>query len=553
MIEGTKIIKPVDNAYQYPLLIKSLLTTSLRWAPDREIVYADKLRFDYRELYRRINRLASGLIAMGVKPGDVVAMMDWDTNRYLEAFFAIPMIGAVLHTVNIRLSPEQIFYTMDHAEDAVVLIHEDFLPVVEPLLDRLTTVRTYILLSDDADAKPETTIPLAASYDEVLDKGSADFEAPDFDENSIATIFYTTGTTGDPKGVYYSHRQLVLHTMGLSIITGGHHAQARFRSNDVYMPLTPMFHVHAWGVPFLATLMGVKQVFPGKLDPEMVIKLFKEEKVTYSHCVPTILHMVVTHPAAADVDFSGWKLLVGGSALPRGQARDMLNMGIDITTGYGMSETAPIMTLAILKPDEVDNEDMERQLDVRTCAGTPGPFVDLQIWDPEGNALPWDGESTGEVVARAPWLVQGYYKSPEKGNELWEGGYLHTGDVAYGDEDGYLHITDRIKDVIKTGGEWVSSLELESLISQHPAVGEVAVVGIKDDKWGERPLALVVPADGQKDNFPEDEVRANLKEKADAGLLSKWAIPDRIELVDEIPKTSVGKMDKKLIRQTYDG
>jgi fatty-acyl-CoA synthase len=543
MTENTKLIEKTPEAYSYPLLIKQLLHTPIIHSPDQEIVYRDSKRFTYRDFYKRVNRLGSGLKALGVKPGDVVAFLDWDSYRYLEAYFAVPGLGAILHCVNVRLSPEQILWTMKHAEDAYVFVHEDFAPLLEPIKDQIPSVKKWIIMKE-GDAGDSGSFD--AEYEDVLAQGSDDFEYPDFDENTQATLFYTTGTTGDPKGVYFSHRQLVLHTMGALAALGALAPKPFANTMDVYMPITPMFHVHAWGIPYVATVLGLKQVYPGRYEPEMLVKLLVMEKVTMSHCVPTILQMILASPATQKIDFSGWKVIVGGSALPRGLAKMALDRGIDIYTGYGMSETCPILTLTILKPQELDAPE-DRQLDVRTTAGLPIPLVDLKIVDPEMKAQPADGTSTGEIVVRTPWLTQGYYKNPEKAVELWQGGYLHTGDVAYMTPDGYVKITDRIKDVIKTGGEWVSSLELESLISQHGAVAEVAVVGVPDEKWGERPLAMVVPQDGG--DFPADDVRQFLMQFVESGTMSKYAIPDRFEIVTEIPKTSVGKLDKKLIRQ----
>ena len=500
MIQGTRIVESVESAYNYPLLIKQLLHTPIIYNPDQEIVYRDQKRFTYRDFYSRTRKLASGLNALGIGAGDMVAVLDWDSYRYLECYFGIPGIGAVLHTVNVRLSREQIVYTMRHAEDAYVLVHEDFIPLVEGIMDKLPSVKKWILMRE-TDREIETSVPFECEYEEVLAKGSDDYVFPDFDENSQATLSYTTGTTGDPKGVYFSHRQLVLHTLGVVISMGAITAQGRFRSDDVYMPITPMFHVHAWGVPYAATVLGVKQVYPGRYDPEMLVNLLVKEKVTFSHCVPTILQMLLASPVVQTLDLSGWKVIIGGSALPRGLAKAAMNMGIDIYSGYGMSETCPVLSLALLEPDQLD-ADAGTQLDIRTTTGRPIPLVDLQIWDPAGRPLPWDGKRAGEIVVRAPWLTQGYFKNPDKGRELWDGGYLHTGDVANIDPKGYIRITDRIKDVIKTGGEWVSSLELESLISQHPAVAEVAVIGVADEKWGERPLAMVVPSMGDASDFP---------------------------------------------------
>ncbi|MFH1114922.1 MAG: fatty acid--CoA ligase [Pseudomonadota bacterium] len=546
MPKQTRTIFCTESSYSYPLLIKQLLNTSIYYAPDQEIVYRDLVRHTYRDLYRRIDRLARGLAALGTGPGDTVAVLDWDSHRYLECFFAIPMMGAILHTVNVRLSPEQILYTMNHAEDLVVLVHEDFLPTLEGIADNLETVKTFVLIKDHAVA-PATSLPISAEYEEMLGIDGEPFDFPDFDENSQATTFYTTGTTGDPKGVYFSHRQLVLHTLAVGLAVAGYTAPGRFQSGDVYMPLTPMFHVHAWGFPYLATLIGAKQVYPGRYEPSVALRLIDREKVTFSHCVPTILHMLVDHPSAREIDLSGWKVNTGGMALPRGLAKRIMDMGIEIFHGYGMSETCPILTLANLKPHMME-WDQERQLDYRTKTGFPLPLADLKVVDSSGTPVPRDGVSTGEIVVRTPYCTQGYFKDPERSEELWRGGYLHTGDVAHIDEQGYVRITDRLKDAIKTGGEWISSLELESLISRHEAVSEVAVVGVPNEKWGERPVALIVPNENAGDKITNDELRNFLQQFVSQGRISKWAVPDEFLVVDVIPKTSVGKIDKKAIR-----
>lgn len=540
-------VDTTPSAYSYPLILKQLLHTPIRYAPDQEIVYQDKVRMTYREFVDRVSGLASGLASLGVGPADTVAVLDWDTTRYLELFFAVPMMGAVLHTVNVRLSPEQILYTMRHAEDTVVLVYEEFAPMLEELSDRLPTVRRYIIIKEE-DGTAGTSLPVSAEYNELIESAEASYDFPDFDENRQATLFYTTGTTGNPKGVCFSHRHLMLHTLGVGLAVSGLTAPARFQSGDVYMPLTAMFHVHAWGFPYLATLLGAKQVYAGRFDPERVLGLIEKERVTFSHCVPTILHMLLSHPKADEVDLRGWKINTGGMALPRGLAEQAISRGIDLFHGYGMSETCPILTLANIKPHMMD-WDMDRQLDYRTKTGFPVPLVDLRLQTGDGSSVPSDGESQGEIVVRAPWLTQAYLKETERSEELWEGGYLHTGDVANVDPEGYVQITDRLKDAIKSGGEWISSLELESLISLYPNVSEVAVVGKPDPKWGERPVALVVPNSESSVSLDPQAIKEFLGKFVDSGRISKWAVPQEIVIVSQIPKTSVGKLDKKVIRK----
>ncbi|RNC71745.1 MAG: fatty acid--CoA ligase [Desulfuromonadales bacterium] len=543
------LIPRTPSAYDYPLLIKNLLFCPVVDNPDQEIVYRTHYRGTYRDLWERVRRLAGALTGLGVKPGDTVAVMDWDSHRYLELFYAVPMIGAVLHTINVRLSPEQILYTIDHAEDDLLLVNSEFLPILEQIRGRLDGVRGYVLLSDEEVIR-ESTIPFCGEYEALLAAASPEFAFPDFDENTRATTFYTTGTTGMPKGVYFSHRQLVLHTLGIMTVLGAAVGHGSFRRTDVYMPITPMFHVHAWGVPYVATMLGVKQVYPGRYVPDLLLELVEREKVTFSHCVPTILHMLLKHPHAERLDLSGWKVIIGGAALSRTLCLEALRRGIDVFTGYGMSETCPILTLSQLTPRMLELPPDE-QAAIRCKTGLALPLVDLRVADADLREQPRDGRSPGEIVVRAPWLTQGYLKDIRASERLWVGGYLHTGDVAVRDEQGYVRITDRTKDVIKVAGEWVSSLELEDIIAHHPAVAEVAVIGQPDEKWGERPLALVVVKPGDAGRVTEKELAHHVREYADKGVVSKQVVLARVRLVEAIDKTSVGKTNKVALRERY--
>lgn len=552
----TKLIPRTPSAQEPGLLLKTLLAQSLKYEPHREIVYRDLFRMNYIELNQRVRKLANVLTEAGVQAGDTVAVFDWDSHRYLECFFAIPGLGAILHTVNVRLSPAQILYTMNHAEDKVVLIHEDFLPLLAAVRDGLTTVKTIIVLTDAVYKNPEAGENIRVDhpgfygeYETLLRNASGQFAFPDFDENTWATTFYTTGTTGSPKGVYFSHRQLFMHTMGLVTFVIGYEAMPFKGETDVYMPITPMFHVHAWGYPFLATLMSAKQVYPGKYEPEMLLKLLVNEGVTLSHCVPTIMNMLVSNPAAQQykVQLSRWKVLIGGSALTKGLAKAALDLGITISQGYGMSETAPVTAVVYLNDLEKQLTPGE-QLDLRTRAGRIAPFVEMRLMDENGNFKPHDGESLGEIVVRAPWATQGYVNEPERSEELWRGGWLHTGDVASITPDNWVVIADRTKDVIKTGGEWVSSLEIEDLLSQIEGIAEAAVVGFPDERWGERPHALLVARPGYADKLTPETIKQNFLARVQRGELNKWYVPDTLVFVAEIPKTSVGKIDKKRIR-----
>lgn len=547
----TRIIPRTPSAYDPPMIIKMLFDQVTKYNPQREIVYRDLFRMNYLTFDKRVRQLANVLAEAGVKGGDTVAVMDWDSHRYLECFFAVPCLGAVLHTINIRLSPAQILYTMNHAEDKFVVIHEDFVPIIEAIKGQLTTVEKYIIVSDkvyqNSDAELVTTsFPVVGEYESLLKNASESYDFPDFDENTLATTFYTTGTTGNPKGVYFSHRQLVMHTFCLMAYFPGYRALP-LDNRDVYMPITPLFHVHGWGFPFLATMLNFKQVYSGRYEPEMLLKLLIKEKVTFSHCVPTILNMLVNSPVAKQVDLSNWKVLIGGSALTRGLAKAALELGINITQGYGMSETAPIMSVVHLNDEQLELG-IEEQLAYRTKAGKIAPFVELKLMDDDGNFLPHDSEAVGELVARGPWMTQGYFKDVVASETLWAGGWLHTGDVATIGTDYYVTIADRVKDVIKTGGEWVSSLDIENLLSQVEGVAESAVIGFPDAKWGERPHAILVIKPDYQDKLTPESIKAGLQAKVDSGEINRWYVPDNIKFVAEIPKTSVGKIDKKRIR-----
>ena len=530
---------PANN---YPLLIKQLLPTALRAHPEQEIIYSDRRRHTYAEFGRRLNRLGCALSALGVGYGDTVAIMDWDSHRYLECFFGVPMLGAVLHTVNVRLTAEQILYTLNHAQANVLLVNREFLPILERIRQELVLLKTFVLLADDMLPPPAG---FAGEYEALLAGYPDHFDFPDFDENTRATTFYTTGTTGVPKGVYFSHRQLVLHTLAVTSALALAPEPGSFHRSDVYMPLTPMFHVHAWGLPYVATLAGVKQVYPGRYVPETILRLIAQEKVTFSHCVPTILHMILSAPTSEYVDLSRWKVVIGGAPLTTALAQTALQRGIDVFSGYGMSETGPILTLAQVTAGAPGAG--ESEVSHRTLAGRPIPLVEVRTVDTDGHFLKDAG--TGEIVVRAPWLTQGYLHDKAASAQLWAGGWLHTQDVGHVDSEGYLHVTDRIKDVIKSGGEWISSLALEDLINSHPGVAEVAVIGAADPEWGEHPVALVVLKAEAIGKVGLAEIQAYVRTCAELGKISRYAIPRRVEFVDALPRTSVGKLNKRVIRE----
>jgi fatty-acyl-CoA synthase len=410
-------------------------------------------------------------------------------------------------------------------------------------------VKRFICLTDDGQVPSE--ISWIGEYESLLAAAEPMAEFPDLDENTRATLYYTTGTTGLPKGVYFSHRQLVLHCLTVLASVAQAGENGRFSRNDVYMPLTPMFHAHAWGYPYIATLSGWKQVYPGRYEPSFLVNLANKEGVTFSHCVPTVLNMVLSAPEAKEADFGGWKILIGGSALSKSLCMKALDRNIDVYCGYGMSESCPLLTLAQIKTDSIEGltKRREREIDVRVAAGMPILLAQIRVVDPSMKSVPVDGTSVGEVVARTPYLTQGYLKNPEAAAALWEGGWMHTGDIGRFDEDGYLLLIDRQKDVIKSGGEWISSINLEDLILQHPGVSEVAVIGIADPKWGERPLAIIVSH--QMNEIGSEDIRRHLRSYVDRGLMSPYAIPEKYIFVNDIEKTSVGKNDKKRLRQLY--
>ncbi len=528
---------------KYQLLVKSILSTALQRAPQHQIISAGVGSYSYCDLNDRIGKLGNVLTTLGIGADSVVGVMDWDTHRYLECFFAVPMVGAVLHTINIRLAPAQIAYTIDHAEDDLILINSDFLPLIEEVLSLVKSKLRIVLIGDSHD-KPLQDVRrvVEGNFEVMMNAAMPVFDFPDFDENLRATTFYTTGTTGEPKAVAYSHRQLVLHTMGILSTFGPMASSNRLHHNDVYMPITPMFHVHGWGFPYAATLLGVKQVYPGQYKVDKIVQLIQKHKVTFSHCVPTILQMILDCDESQDCSFENWKIVIGGSALSHGLAERSLAKGINLFSAYGLSETCPLLTVAHLDPED------ESDISARLKAGKPAAMVELRVVDEKMEDLPCDGVSVGEIVVRAPWLNAVYLKDDLATKELWRGGYLHTGDVGRLDFSGNLIITDRIKDVIKSGGEWISSIALESIASAVDGVAEVAAIGIPDPRWGERPMLLVIPSNETDRETLHIRITAAFQKVIADGELSKWAIPERIDLVSSIAKTSVGKFDKKKIR-----
>ena len=513
---------------EYSLLIKQILTKSRVMSFSQEIVSNPNVRLSYQEFTGRLGRLANSLIAQGISEKMRVGVMDWDTHRYLEYFFAVPMMGAVLHTINVRLSPKQVLYTINHAQPDLIIVHQDFMPLIEEIKSDFEREIVIILIGN------------GEKYEDWISSSPTSFNFPEFDENRTATLFYTTGTTGDPKGVTYSHRQLVLHTLGLVAGFGSFSGDSGLHRDDVYMPLTPLFHVHGWGFPYAASMLGLRQVYPDRYDPETILRLIDSESVTFSHCVPTVLSMLLDHPNSKKVNLSRWKVIIGGSALSKSLLSRASKLGIRLHTAYGMSETCPFLTVADLSSTDPDTQSQ---------TGFSAPLVDLRVVTPDMHDVPNDSETTGEIIVRAPWLTKGYMRNPKASKDLWRNGYLHTGDVGYIRENGSLQITDRLKDVIKTGGEWISSLAIENIASLYSGIEEVAAIGIPDEKWGERAVLVAKLSNKALPDIVRQELKRKFQEHVELGEISKWAIPDNIFFVEKLPKTSVGKLDKKAIRK----
>jgi fatty-acyl-CoA synthase len=539
-----------SRSHDSPLLITKLLSQTIYRNSPSQVVFG-KNRETWKELNERAMRLAYGLRSYGIGKGSKVAVVDFDTHNYLESYYAIPATQAVLHTVNIRLPPEQIALTMAHAEDRAVLVRDEYVPLLSKLMPHVKTLKNVVVMSESG-SMPSGSPAGAVFYDDLLSNSDRNFQPEDFDENSPATLFYTSGTTGAPKGVWFTHRQLVLHALSATIGLASSQSPVKLESRDVILPLVPMFHVHGWGFPYISGMLGQKYVIVGKYDPGRILENISSERATWSHMVPTILNMIINHPSVEShrEALSHWKVVVGGSALPSELARKAGSFGIKVMSGYGLSETAPILTLGVpgerdfdLPPDEM----LEKSL-LKT--GLPIPLVDLRIVDSEMNDVPRNAKTIGEIVVRSPWATKEYFKDPELTSELWENGWLHTKDLATIDENGYVKIADRTKDAIKSGGEWISTIDLEDILMRHPSVLEAAVIGDPDEEWGERPVAIVTKKSGKE--LIESDLIIHLQGYVRSGHIAKFWIPDRYIITEEpLPKTSTGKIDKKPLREKH--
>lgn len=529
---------------EYPLLLRTSLLRAARYFPKKEVVSVypnhELFRYTYADYFKRTCRLAHALKFLGVRRGDHVASMALNTHRHLELYFGVPCIGAALHTTNFRLPLHHLAYIINHAEDKVMFVDEDLVFIVEAIKDQLKTVKHYVILSQSGKM-PQTGLSPVTLYDELIDRFPDHYDFPDdLSEWDPALICYTSATTGDPKGVVYSHRGLILHSYAVGFMF-------RNAEEDCALHIVPMFHANAWGLPFVSVMSGCKQVLPGRetINMEAICRAIAQEKVTFMAGVPTIWLMLYNYlEAGGKYDFSSLKTIVsGGSACPRFLMQALNEKyGFPIMQAYGMTETTPLALAAIPK-GSMKELTGEALYDIKSSAGVLAPGLEMKIVNEKGREVKADGKEWGELLFRGPWIAKEYYRDPERSKTTFAGGWLHTGDVGTIDEEGYVRLVDRTKDLVKSGGEWISSVDLENLIMAHPAIAEAAVIGIPHSKWVERPLGCVVLKPGQ--SVTEDELRTFLKDKVKAA----WWVPDHFAFLDQIPKTSVGKFSKKELRE----
>ncbi len=533
---------------QQPLLISSLLVHAERHHGDQEIVSrrveGDIHRCTYRDLASRSRRMAKAIAALGVKPGERVATLAWNGYRHMELYYAVSGSGGVLHTLNPRLHPDQVVYIADHAEDQVLFFDMTFLPLVEAVAGRVKTIKKFVAMTDRAHMPKESKIVGLLCFEDLVDANDDHFEWPTFDENQASSLCYTSGTTGNPKGVLYSHRSTLLHTFAIALPDA-----LNVSARDTILPVVPMFHVNAWGLPYAACMMGAKLVFPGPgLDGKSLYELFETERVTVSAGVPTVWQGLLGYVEAGGLKFSTMRrTVIGGSACPPAMMTAFQQRyDVQVIHAWGMTEMSPVGTAAILKGKHLDLSPEERMA-VQATQGRAVYGVDMKIVGEDGAALPWDGKVSGELLVRGPWIIQTYFKG-EGGDPLVKDdqgrGWFPTGDVATIDPDGYMHITDRSKDVIKSGGEWIGSIDLENIAMAHPAVAMAACIAALHAKWDERPLLIVVKKHGAE--LTRDELI-----KFFEGRIAKWWTPDDVVFVDAIPLGATGKMLKNRLRDQY--
>jgi 3-(methylthio)propionyl---CoA ligase len=526
-----------------PLLISSIIEFAARHFANNEIVSrrveGDLHRYTYRACHQRAKRLANALQALGVGMGERVATLAWNGYRHLEAYYAVSGSGAVLHTINPRLHPEQVAYITNHAEDQVLLFDLTFLPLVEAIAPHCKTIRTYILMADRDRLPADTKIPDLRSYEDLIDAHSDDYTWPRFDENAACTLCYTSGTTGNPKGALYSHRSTVLHAYA-SAMPSALNVSAR----DTVLPVVPMFHVNAWGLPYSVPLNGAKLVLPGAaLDGKSLYDLFESEKVTFSAGVPTVWLGLINHARQNGLKFSTFRrTVIGGAACPPAMMNALLDeFDVEVIHAWGMTEMSPLGTTCTLqaKHAELPREEQRRILQKQ---GHAVYGVDMKIVDDDGKDLPWDGKAYGHLLVKGPWIISAYFKG--EGGDPLQDGWFPTGDVATIDQDGYMQITDRSKDVIKSGGEWIGTIDLENIAVSHPAVMQAACIGVPHPKWDERPLLVVVLRPGM--SVTREELL-----KFYEGKIAKWWLPDDVVFTDALPLGGTGKVQKNKLRDIY--
>ncbi|MBX5459076.1 MAG: long-chain fatty acid--CoA ligase [Thermogemmatispora sp.] len=528
----------------YPLTLQHAFNRATRLFYRKEVVTQteDGLhRYTYADWGKRTMQLANALKEAGVAPGDRVATFAWNTYRHLELYFAIPCYGAVLHTLNIRLFPEQLVYIVNDAEDRVIFVDGDLVPALEQIADRLPTVKLYVVMGQPP-YQPQKLHPVV-DYEDFIATQPTTYAWPELDENTAAAMCYTSGTTGNPKGVVYSHRSIFLHSMGVGLADG-----PGLCEQDRVLPVVPMFHANAWGFPHAGVMMGSSIVMPGRfLDPLRIAQLMEKERVTLAAGVPTIWIGLLNVLEKEQFDFSSLRAIIsGGSAVPQSLIEGLARKNITIIHAWGMTETSPLASLTRLRSYQRDLP-AEEQFRIRAKQGTVVPGVDFRVVNIEsGQEVPWDGQTFGELQVRGPWVARAYYKDAASGEKFVDG-WLRTGDVAVVDADGMIQLVDRTKDLVKSGGEWISSVELENLIMGHPKVLEACVVGVPHPKWSERPIACVVPKPEFAGQVSAEEILEFLRPK-----VAKWWLPDEVIFVEAIPKTSVGKFDKKVLRAQYE-
>lgn len=537
---------PSTSMNDYQLNTTTFIRHAARTYPEQEIVYrtsAGLQRYTYLDAYRRIMRLANALESLGVKPGDRIGVLDWNTHRHFELYFGIPGTGAVLLQMNLRISAEDLGYVTDHSEASYVFVDESLLPTAEAIAPRLNNVKGYIVMSDRPVEEIKTALPSVRGYEELLAESDAEYDWPMVNEDSAYSACYTSGTTGRPKGVYYSHRNIYLHSMEMAAYVG-------INSDDCALIIVPMFHGQSWGLFYSCAMMGAKLVFPGRytaeeLDP--LVDLMIQEKVTVAGGAPAIFQPMLEYIRTLEKkpDFSRARFLSGATEPPLSMMRGFKELtGAEIIHAYGATETTPLVTLNYrIKPSLRSTLSEEERWDLKRKQGLPVTGVDVRVVDEDGADVAHDGVSVGEVCMRGPWIAGSYHHAPGSEDRFLDG-YWRSGDAATIDQNGYLKVVDRIKDVLKSGGEWISSIDMENTIMGHPDVLDAAVVGLPHEKWQERPLALVIVRDGA--TVTEEDIRSLLLES-----FAKWQLPDRILFVSEIPKTSVGKTSKRTIVANY--